>query len=181
MCPRCGTVLVEAGRLGSHAPLAFAATAFVFGVPALLTPFVILGKFGNDHRVSVTDGFTGLWDRGFEPVASAVLIGGTLAPFALISLLIAILATDRLPAYRERNRRLRRWAERVEYWSMPEVQVLGVLVAFFKLGAVVDVTIGPGLICYGIASLFTLLAWRSFKLLPRQRKPRVTPAMAAAT
>lgn len=179
VCVRCGTVLAEAGHLGPQAPLAFAVTGLVLGIPSLLLPFVVLAKFGNERTVLLTDGFKGFWDQGFEPFGAAVLFCGTIAPFGLLGLLLAVLLTDRRPAWRETNTRLRRWAAQVEYWAMPEVQVLGVLVAFFKLGSVVDVTVGPGLVGYGAASLFTLLAWRSFKLRPRDRKWFRWPAPAS--
>jgi paraquat-inducible protein A len=109
-----------------------------------------------------------------------VFFCGTLAPFSLLILLIAVLWSDGRNNLRELNGRLRRWAHFIEYWAMPEVQVLGVMVAFFKLGDVVEVSVGPGLWCYGAASLFTLLAWRRFNLQPRQERAVATPARASS-
>jgi paraquat-inducible protein A len=176
VCVRCGNILAEAGRLGPQAPLAFALTGLCLAVPALTLPFVVLSKFGKVRTVLLSDAAQGFWTQGYQPFGAAVLFCGALAPFGLLALLVAILLTDRRGSLRATNLRLRRWSQGVEYWAMPEVQVLGVLVAFFKLGSVVDVAIGPGLVCYGGASLFTLLAWRSFKLRPRPRK--AAPALA---
>jgi paraquat-inducible protein A len=136
-----------------------------------------LQKFGRVRTTVLTVGFDGFWSHGFESLGVWVLLCGILAPLGLLALLVAVLYTDRRPEFRELNARLRRWADGIQYWAMPEVQVLGVMVAFFKLGDVVNVTIGPGLWCYAVASLFTLLAWRRFNLQPRQER---LPALSGA-
>lgn len=163
-CVRCGTAMAERSRLGPDAALFFALTGLLLAVPSLLLPFVTLEKFGNRRISFLTDGFMGFWLYDFGPLASWVLFCGVIAPFGLLVLLLAIFWTDRHEALDRWNRRFRRLAYWVGYWAMPEVQVLGVLVAFFKLGDVVDVSVGPGLWCYGLASLFTLLAWGHFHL-----------------
>ncbi|MDB6092903.1 MAG: Paraquat-inducible protein [Verrucomicrobia bacterium] len=179
-CVRCGSLLAEAGHLGPQAPLVFACTGLVLAVPALLLPFVTLSKFGKERTVLLTDGFLGFWTHGFAPFGAAVLIAGTIAPFGLLGLLAALYVLGKRNPAPALLPRLRHWAHQVEYWAMPEVQILGVLVAFFKLGSVVNVTIGPGLYCYGGSSLFTLMAWRSFKLRPRERRPFRAAAVATS-
>jgi paraquat-inducible protein A len=156
--------------LGRPAALAFALSGLLLAIPAATLPFVTLGKFGRERTTVLTDSFQGFWAHNFESLGIWVLLCGVMAPIGLLILLVAVLATDRRPALRNVNDRLRRWARGVEYWAMPEVQVLGVMVAFFKLGDVVQVYVGPGLWCYGAMSLFTLLAWRRFNLQPRQER-----------
>jgi paraquat-inducible protein A len=102
-----------------------------------------------------------------------VLFCGVLAPVAVLTLLVFILGTDDRKAWQPLNRRLRGLAEFIEYWAMPEVQVLGVLVAFLKLGSIVTVTVGPGLWCYAAASFCMLAAWRRFNLHPTVNATRV--------
>ena len=40
--------------------------------------------------------------------------------------------------------------------------MLGVIVAFTKISALVATKTGAGLWCYGLAAFFTILAWRNF-------------------
>jgi uncharacterized paraquat-inducible protein A len=99
----------------------------------------------------------------------------------LLLLLAAILWSDSRDEFCEWNVALRRWAHAIEYWAMPEVQVLGVMVAFFKLGDLVNLTVGPGLWCYGATSLLTLMAWRRFHLQPSPSSPSANAMRVAAT
>ncbi len=176
MCVRCGTLLAERGRIGDSATLALTLAGLFLAIPSLTLPFVTLQKFGRERVTSLTAGFEGFWRHGFDALAMWVLLCGTLAPFALLALLAVILLTDRRPAFSKWNNRLRRWADAIEYWAMPEVQVLGVMVAFFKLGDLVDLTVGPGLWCYAVTSLLTLMAWRRFHLQPSHAR---LPAVAS--
>jgi paraquat-inducible protein A len=59
-----------------------------------------------------------------------------------------------------------RVADGIAFWAMPEVQVLGVLVSFFKLGAIVNARIGPGFWCYAVGAFCMLMAWRLHTLQP---------------
>ena len=178
LCVRCGTVIAEHDRLGGkNATLALTLTGLFLAIPSLVLPLVTLEKFGRERVTVLTAGFEGFWTHGFESLGMLVLLCGTLAPFGLLGLLATIILTESNIAFQKWNGRLRRWADAIEYWAMPEVQVLGVMVAFFKLGDVVNLTVGPGLWCYGATSLFTLMAWRRFHLQPAQPRP---PALASA-
>ena len=174
-CVRCGTTLVERGWVGSGAAMAFALSGLFLALPALLLPFVTLQQFGQVRSTQVTVGFMGLWSQGFLTLGGWVLVCGVLAPFVLLVILVASMATDGWEVFQEWNRRLRRAATTVEYWAMPEVQVLGVMVAFIKLGDIVMVRVGPGLWCYAAASLCMLVAWRRFSLQPAANRADPAP------
>jgi paraquat-inducible protein A len=142
--------------------LALAATALILYIAGLSLPLATAAKFGERHAGYLFSGVTSLWDSGNWHLALLVFVCGAAAPVVLTGSLCLLL-------FAARGRRprpgLRRWlhlAARVEQWSMPEVQMLGVIVAFTKLSALVATTPGPGLWCYGLAALFTLLAWRNF-------------------
>lgn len=163
-CTRCETVLARGRRLGPEAPFVFALSGLILAVPACLLPFISAGKLG-DERVSLL--FTGvgaLWDDGMRALSMLVLFCGGVVPLGLLLTLVVLLA----PAWRDaggaRRRELTRLATFLESWSIPEVQVLAVLVALFKLGTLVEVRIGPGFWCYCAMTLLLLLARRGFEM-----------------
>jgi paraquat-inducible protein A len=158
--------LEERARLGGDAALAFALAGLALAIPSALLPFVTLVKASATRTSFLTGSFSGLWSHDMNALGFWVLCCGILAPFALLLVLTAAIWTEHHAAP-GRFHQLRQLAHFIAYWAMPEVQILGVMVAFFKLGDVVDVSIGPGLWCYAAASLFTLLAWRHFTLQPR--------------
>jgi paraquat-inducible protein A len=180
LCVRCGATMMERGWTESRMAMAFALSGLFLALPALALPFVTLQQFGHVRTTHVTVGFTGLWAHGFSSLGAWVLLCGTLAPIGLLLLIVVILSTDGRAALQAWNRRLRRLAAVVEYWAMPEVQVLGVMVAFLKLGSVVTVTVGPGLWCYGAVALCLLVAWRRFSLHPDAHRAGLAPGEAGA-
>jgi paraquat-inducible protein A len=179
-CVRCGTTMAERSWAGAGTAMAFALSGLLLSVPALLLPFVSLQQFGYARTTHLTVGFTGLWGQGFPGLGAWVLFCGIIAAGALLALLVVILATDGREAWQALNRRLRGAAALVEYWAMPEVQVLGVMVAFLKLGSIVTVNVGPGLWCYAAASICMLAAWRRFDLDPLANRVDSTPREARA-
>lgn len=179
-CVRCHTTMAERGWVGPNASLIFAVTGLVLALPAVCLPFVSLQQFGQLRSNHVTVGFTGLWLHEFSALGAWVLFCGVIAPIALLALLVVVLATERRGVWRELNSRLRRVAGTVEYWAMPEVQVLGVMVAFLKLGSIVTIHVGPGLWCYAAMSLCMLAAWRRFSLNPAANRVDAAPREARA-
>lgn len=175
---RCHTTIAERGWLGPDTAMAFALGGLFLSLPALLLPFVTLQQFGQARVTHVTVGFTGLWSHGFSSLGAWVLFCGILAPVALLTLLVVVLATEGREAFRAWHQRLRGVAAFVEYWAMPEVQVLGVMVAFLKLGSIVTLNVGPGLWCYAGASLCMVAAWRRFSLHPQANRVTFTPREA---
>ncbi|HTL67190.1 MAG TPA: paraquat-inducible protein A [Lacunisphaera sp.] len=141
-------------------PLAF--TALVLLVAGLGLPLATATKFGAHNAGYAMSGIIALWNGGYEILAALVFACGILAPLGLV-LSLCLLPIVARPGRRgpgwTRWIRLATW---LEQWSMPEVQLLGVIVALSKLSALVTTKTGPGLWCYGLAAFFTLLAWRRF-------------------
>ncbi len=173
-------MMAERGWVGPAPAMALAITGLFLAFPAMLLPWVTLQQFGQMRVSHLTVGFTGLWSHGFWSLGAWVLFCGVIAPVALLVLLVMVLATDGRDSWQGVNRELRRLAAFIEYWAMPEVQVLGVMVAFLKLGSIVTVKVGPGLWCYALASICMLAAWRRFSLRPVANRadasPREVPA-----
>jgi paraquat-inducible protein A len=166
LCLRCDTVLAQRSRLGDDATLVFTLTGLIFAVPALLLPFITAGKFGQQRGGVLLTGVEGLWQNHKPFLAIWVLLCGTVVPIALLTILAGGLLPARLGWAQKPDGFLARAAHALGYWAIPEVQVLAVLVALMKLGALVNVTIGAGFWCYIGMSFCLLLAWRNFILTP---------------
>ncbi len=177
---RCGATLVKRSWFGRDTTLPFVLAGLALSLPAALSSFVTLGKFGLDYTSHLVDVAGGYWRYGLQLLAAWVWFCGVLAPFGLLLVLLAARLGERA-GFTIWPAALARLAERLEFWAMPEVQVLGVLVAFFKLGDVVDVSVGPGLWCYSAGAVFMLLAWRQHSLRPRGRTTRSAAAPGAMT
>lgn len=167
LCARCGTVMARRSRCGRDTPLALAVCGLVLAVPACVMPFVTVGRFGSERISVLTSGAGGLWDHGMQVLGGWVLFCGSIGPILLLALLAGLLLCARSGRHPALQQVLERIAHAVQDWAMPEVHVLGVLVAFFKLGDVVSAAVGPGLWCYAAMALAMLAAWNGYRLQPR--------------
>jgi paraquat-inducible protein A len=163
VCVRCSAVLAKGSRFGPDSALAFSVAGLVFSVPAVLLPFVSAGKLGDLRISHLLTGVGSFWERGMIGTGTLVLLCGLLLPLALLSSLAVLHAPAHL-GLRERTDFgiLLKAARFLEHWAIPEVQVLAVLVALMKLGNVVDVSVGPGFVCYCGMALSLLIAEHSF-------------------
>ena len=146
--------------------MAFAATATILAVPALLLPFASVSKLGAPRVTHAYDGAWALWDYGLPFLASWVAVCAVLGPVVLaVSLLVALTGAWRRGAPPAR-RLAERLAHALEAWAMPEVHVLAVLVSFVRIETLADVTLGPAFYCYSAMAIALVAATRSFRFEP---------------
>jgi paraquat-inducible protein A len=134
----------------------------ILAVPAATLPLVSVSRFGSEHTGLLFSGVRALWNGGMPTLGVWVLICGGVAPALLLVALGGLLISERLGWRLPGLTLLEGIAAAVAEWTMPEVQVLAVLVAVVKIGSVVHIAIGPGLWCYAGMSMAILLALRSF-------------------
>jgi hypothetical protein len=135
-------------------------TGLILMVPAATLPIVTVSRFGSEHTGLLFSGVGALWRLGMPALGVWVLICGSLAPMALL----VILASLRLREGQGRTATLRplsKIALVVAEWTMPEVQVLAILVAVAKIGSLVEISLGAGFWCYFGMSIALLGAWSS--------------------
>jgi paraquat-inducible protein A len=160
LCAQCGNTLTHR-PMGRHAGLALTLTAAILTVPATELPLVTVQKFGSEHVSYLWTGVRALWQNGMPVLSVWVALCGIIVPIALITALIVLLVSPRAQTDPASHRFWIGVANAVQRWSMPEVYVLAVLVAFVKIGALVQVDPGAGLWFYGAMSVTTMFAWRS--------------------
>jgi paraquat-inducible protein A len=167
-CCRCETPLAKGARFGAHAGPAFTVTGIILMVPAFCLPFMTVSKFGQAQVELAGSGAMALWGHGMSLLSVWTLWCMLLAPVFMLLAAAAIVLLRHRGIAPPALRGLQVTIGAMRRWSMPEVYVLAVLVALIRLGAVVDVRLGPGFWCYGAMSLAILLAWRSFEFEPTE-------------
>lgn len=163
-CVRCTSALATGRASNWIVTLAWVLTGLILWVPANVLPLVSLSQFGAAHESQLASGVTGLWQHGLPWIAVLVALCGIIAPFLLLLVLAALLIPIALRHPSTRPRLLIRWLRALELWSIPEVYLLGVLVAFIKLGDVVPAAPGAGLWCHAAMSIALFIAWRRFDI-----------------
>lgn len=169
-CVRCDHTLARGSRSEhAHSARAFALAGLLLAAPALTLPFVTVGKLGNVISGTVVTSVVAFWRADFRVLSVWILLCGAIAPLVLLGLLATVVSSPRGSASSRGAQVAHRVVSTLKIWTMPEVQLLAVLVAFIKLGSLVEVAIGPGLWCYAGMTLASLFAWRSYALAPSSR------------
>lgn len=186
-CPRCASVLRRRRSEPTVRPFALAFAGLILMLIASREPFLDLRISGLDRQTTLITGPRELGIQGFLPLAVVVLATTLMAPtLRLLGILwvLAHLRRQPAPAYLAR---LFRWVELLKPWSMVEVFLLGVFVAYTKLVDIAQVTTGPALYALGGLMLVTAAVdstldpeavWRRIDqrdsgLLPAGRPPPV--------
>ena len=153
--------------------LALCCAALCLFLVANAFPVLSMAIGGQTSVSTVLDGARALHDAGMWPLALAVALAGTVLPLAKILGMLAILVPVRLkvrppwivPAFR--------WVERLHPWSMMEVYLLGVLVAYVKLQDLA--TVHTGIALYAFGGTILLMAAADARFDPHAIWRRLAP------
>lgn len=155
-CPRCNALL-RRRRTDPHGrALALALTGLLLFAMATQLPFMALELGGRETATTLISGPVQLSDSGLWALGVLVLATTIAAPLAKLALTIYVLLALRLPRPPRHLPMLFRWVERLAPWSMVEVFLLGVFVAYTKLIDLAHVHVG--LAVYALGGLMLALA-----------------------
>ncbi len=155
-CLRCHAVLRRNRADPILRPLVLALTGLMLLVIATQSDFVDLRINGVGRATSILTGPSALEAQGMGELGLVVLVTTVLAPLLR---LLAIgwvtlgLRLGQAPAY---NATVFRWAERLRPWSMVEVFLLGLFVAYTKLVDLAQVQVGAAV--YAMGALMLVMA-----------------------
>jgi paraquat-inducible protein A len=119
-------------------------------------PLMELSASGREASTTIIGGAYELWQQGYPFTAAVVAFCSVIAPAIYIAFVFtALLASRRTPAPYWVGE-LARWAGFMRPWAMPEVMMLGILVALTKIAE--RATVIPGAGAYATGVLVVLLA-----------------------
>lgn len=152
-CVRCRAELyrTHAGKIDTA--IALAVSALVLFVLANAYPLVAFTVNGTTRDATLTGAVLGLYDQGYATLAVLVVFTAVLVPLtqilASLYVLVALRGRRRAPGLKALFRAL----TALRPWAMPEVFMLGALVALVKLAAQAEVAPRIALIAYGLLML----------------------------
>ena len=148
-CSRCSAVLRRRRVDPVGRSLALAVTGLLLFAIALSLPFIDVQVGGRVRATTLLTGPIELERQGAWELALAVVVTTLGAPLARLGALTYVLLAMRLPRPPRHLYAVFRWVEWLSPWSMVEVFLLGVLVAYTRLVAMAHVEIGGAVIALG--------------------------------
>ena len=180
-CVRCPTILrrVNAHRLDHIMALTVAALVLMLVLCA--NTLMSVETAGIYHVADLFSGPDELFRRNMAPLAAVVLFVTVVAPLARLIGTMYVLARAHESYPPAHLRRVFALAEKLRPWSMIEVFVLGVFVAYVKLGGLVQIGLQAGV--YALLALTFVLCWldsaldreKVWERLDRKDRPDALP------
>jgi paraquat-inducible protein A len=157
-CTRCGTPLrvTRHDPLNRHLALSFAAL-LLFAV-VWLTMLMKVSTSGIVRETHLDSGPLELVARGLWPLAVAVAFTTAYAPLGKFLATFYVIIGLKLEHMPPKIRDVFLFSRRLNTWCMLEVLLLGVFVAYTKLGDLVTIELGPAVYALGVLTVVWLWA-----------------------
>jgi paraquat-inducible protein A len=181
VCLRCEAVLRHTRRDPLALPLALNISALIlFGLGATLS-LMSVSSAGQQRVADLITGPAELNNYGLWEISLVVLITTVVAPLARVLCMLAVLIGLRLQRPPMELRSIYAWVEHLRPWSMIEIYLLGLFVAYVRLSGMAVVDLGPAIYALAALMVFMVLAdhmldkqavWEAME--PRNRRRRRT-------
>jgi paraquat-inducible protein A len=149
VCLRCDAVLRHTRQHPLVLPAALNLSALIlFGVAGTLTVMSVTTA-GQQRAASLISGPAELQDFGMWELSVVVLVTTFAAPLARVLCMLAVLAGLRLERPPSELRAIYAWVEWLRPWSMVEIYMLGLYVAYVRLNSMAQVDLGPAVYALG--------------------------------
>jgi paraquat-inducible protein A len=158
-CTRCGALLFHKYGEEFATSLAFAMAGFMFFIVANMFPILSFTMRGNTKENQLIDGALTFLQTEYWMLGALVLVFSVIAPVLILCFLISVL----LPLQLGLRPRFFEWQLKcliyLRPWAMAEILLVGVMVAYVKLGDFAVVHVGISLLSIIAMVLCTLLAF----------------------
>jgi paraquat-inducible protein A len=156
-CERCGTTLHRARRHPLEQSAALSLASLVLLIVMCLTTLMTVRTSGIVHQAGLFSGPEELAQRGMAALAIVVVFVTVVAPMAKLLGILYVLLRIREAAPSRHLRRVFALVVKLSPWSMIDVFVFGVFVAYVKLGDLVTIELDAGV--YALLVLTFVLVW----------------------
>ena len=156
-CNRCGTTLHRARRHPIEHSLALTLAALVLLVLMSATTLMSVETAGIELQAGLFSGPMELVERGMFSLALVVVFVTVLAPFGKLLGTLYVLVGLQMARPPRHLRQVFVLVGRLSPWSMIEIFVFGVLVAYVKLGDLVTIHLGTGV--FALFVLTFVMVW----------------------
>jgi paraquat-inducible protein A len=157
-CLRCGTALRRTRRDPFNRCLALTGASLVLFVVLWTGMLMTVSTAGIVHDSTLSSGPLELVRHGLWPLALVVAFTTAIAPLGKYLGMLYVLLGLRAPTPFPYLGRVFRLARQMSIWAMLEVLLLGVFVAFTKLGDLVHIEVGPAVVALGLLTVTALWA-----------------------
>jgi len=162
VCVRCDAVLRHTRRDPLLLPLALNISALIlFGLGATLT-LMSVSTAGQQRVADLVTGPAEMEQYGLWEIALVVLITTIAAPLARVLCMLSVLIGLRMARPPSELREIYAWVEHVRPWSMIEIYLLGLFVAYVRLSGISTVDLGPAI--FALAGLMVIMVLADFML-----------------
>jgi paraquat-inducible protein A len=172
-CSRCGALLYRQRRDSIEHTLLLALAALILFVIANTFPFLTFELEGNADTSTLLTGAWSLYEQGMWPLAILVLLAATVMPLIWLVCAIYVLLPLALGRVPWRVAEVFRITELLRPWSMMEVYLLGVIVAYVKLSDLARLELGIAL--FAFVGLIVLMIAAEAALEPHEIWRRLGP------
>jgi paraquat-inducible protein A len=156
-CSQCSTTLRRTSTHRLDHIISLTLAAFILLVVMCSTTLMSVQTAGIAHVANLFSGPEELFRRDMAELAAAVLFVTVVAPFARLTGMIYVLVRSHEASPPRHLRRIFAWAVKLRPWTMIDVFVFGVFVAYVKLGALVTIGLAAGV--YALLALTVVLVW----------------------
>lgn len=145
LCRRCGALLRRGNQGSLEVPLALALAALVLFCLSNAFPLLVLQLHGSIQEATLPGCVQALITLGWPWLAAILITTILVAPPVYLGGLAYVLFRARRRDVSEMTAQIFRIVQEFQGWAMTEVFILGVMVAYVKLGKMAVLVPGPSL------------------------------------
>ncbi len=149
VCLRCDAVLRHTRRDPLLLPLALNISALILFMLGATLTLMSVTTAGQQRVADLVTGPTELGEYGLWEISLVVLVTTVAAPLARVLCMLSVLLGLRMARPPAELRAIYAWVEHLRPWSMVEIYLLGLFVAYVRLSAMATVDLGPAIFALG--------------------------------